>query len=381
VITASDISVFIDPVTRHFLGNELFNRGNAHNIDGAHAPYFYMKDVFEGQGVEVNTADYLLDGRKRNALNVYFSLGIIANYPKLLNRADVILSSYFTMDAPIVMPSYYRALPNIQRHFRRIYSYTTPAALARYGCADLSLTKFHIPYCADRIIEPLWANEDRSFLCLLNYNRLCRRTWRELYTARLEALDYFSRFDEIDLYGMAWDVPPYVVGETWIPATATKLHRYVRQRVPFLKMHPYERLIKKVWRGVAESKYVTQSRYTFTICYENMELEGWLNENIFDCFLVGTIPIYLGPPDVTDYIPEECFINRRRFNTYDDLRIFLHSLGPDDIRRYKENARDYLASPRFKPFTKEAFASLFTRAVADDAGVDLQHGLSQTAVA
>jgi hypothetical protein len=84
---------------------------------------------------------------------------------------------------------------------------------------------------------------------------------------------------------------------------------------------------------------------------------------------------------VTDYVPEECFINRRRFTTYDDLRSYLHALGPADIRRYKENARDYLASDRFKPFTTEAFAQLFTRAVEEDTGVALQHTLSAASTA
>ena len=375
IVTRNDISVFVDPVTRHFLRNELFDTRSAHNIDGAHGPYFYLKELFESQGVEVNTADYLVEGRKRNAVNVYFSLGVTQNYRRLAERSDVVLGAYFTMDAPIVTPSYFKGLRTAQRYFKRLFCYSTPEALARYGCRGLTFHKLHIPYDCHGIVEELWANEKRSFLCLLNYNRLCRRTWRELYTARLEACEYFSQFGEIDLYGFGWDRAPYVVGETWIPATLTHINRYVHEHVPFVRKHPYEKLIKRVWRGAAPSKFITQSQYTFTICYENMELEGWLNENIFDCFRVGTIPIYLGPPDVTDYVPEDCFINRRRFKTYDDLRAFLHSLGPTEIRRYKENARDYLSSDRFKPFSTESFAQLFTRAVEEDTGVELRHSL------
>lgn len=369
----SEISVFVDPVSHHFRRNELFNETSRHNIDGAHAPYFLLKRVLEAQGIEVNTGDYLADGSKRNKVNVYFSLGITENYRRLARRDDVILSSFFTFEAPIVQPSAYYALRDISKHFRRIYCYSTPRALARYGCAGLTFSKLHIPYCHDRIIPELWDNQDRSFLCLLNYNRLCRRTWQELYTERLRALEYFSRFDEIDLWGIGWDRAPYVVGETWIPATLTRVNEYIHQHVPFVKRHKYGHVIDKVWRGRAKSKYETQSHYTFTICYENMILAGWLNENVFDCFLVGSIPIYWGPPDVTDYIPEDCFIDRRRFKTYDDLRRYLRSLGPSDIRRYKENARDYLTSDRFKPFQKESFVQLFTQAIACDVGVAIKH--------
>jgi hypothetical protein len=370
------ISVFIDPASHHFDRNELFNRQSPHNIDGAHTPYFYLQELFESLGIAVNTADYLVRGEKVNKRNVYFSLGVKDNYVQFAKRNDVVLSGFFTLEAPIVYPSLYRSLPEISKYFKRIYSYSTNSALERFGCGNVPLRKFHIPYPFDRIKEDLWQNTDRKFLTILNYNRLCRMTWRELYTERLRATEYFSRFDEIDLYGMGWDKPPYRVGETWIPVTLTRINRYLRENVPFLSKHPFEKVIRRSYRGVAESKYVTQSKYTFTICYENMILPGWLNENLFDCFLCGTIPIFLGPPDITDYVPANCFIDKRNFPAYGELRSYLKSLGPDDIQAYKENARDYLRSAKFKPFTKEAFAEIFLNAVEEDLGVALRSAMS-----
>ena len=368
---ASDISVFVDPVTRHFLRNELFNPESPHNFDDNLGAYIELKQTLESQGVEVNTADYLIEGARRNRVNVYFSFGVMQNYRALAQRKDVVLSSFFTTEAPIVQPSAYRSLPEISRFFRRIFCYTTPRALARFGCADLTFTKLYIPYTYDSIVPDLWANEDRTLLCMVNANRLCRRSWQELYTERLRAVAYFAQFDEIDLYGFDWDKPAYVVGETWIPGTVQRMYRAAQVKLPFLGRHPSMAGAQKAWRGEAKFKYHTQSRYTFTICYENMALEGWLNENIFDCFRVGTIPIYLGPPDVHDYIPEECFIDKRRFDTYPELRKFLHSLSASDIRRYKAHGRDFMGSEKFKPFTREAFVNRFVRAIHDDTGVEL----------
>jgi hypothetical protein len=145
-----------------------------------------------------------------------------------------------------------------------------------------------------------------------------------------------------------------------------RLHRLIRERVPFGRLHPYETVIKKVYRGAVASKYETLSGYTFALCYENMILDGWVNEKIFDAFLAGTIPIYLGAPDITDYVPEECFIDKRKFSSYGDLGDFLRSLSPADVQTYKDNAREYLRSPRYSPFTKDAFADLFVRAVEED---------------
>ena len=272
----SDVTVFIDPVTHHFLRNELFNPESRHNIDGAHAPYFHLRDLFRANGIEVHTADYLLSGEKTNRVNAYFTFGMLDKYRRLAKRDDVVLCGVFTFEAPIIQPSTYRALPMLARFFKRIYCYSTPQALERFGCRGLTFRKLHIPYPKDRIIPELWGNQDRKFLTLLNYNRLSRRTWNELYTERLRTLEFFSRYDEIDLYGMGWDKPPYRVGDTWIPGTVQKLGRWIRQRAdPVIPMHPYARVVRKTWRGAAPSKYVAQSRYTFTICYENMALPGW----------------------------------------------------------------------------------------------------------
>jgi hypothetical protein len=367
----ADISVFIDPSSHHFFCNELFNSQSPHNLDGSLNAYLYLRELFQSSGIEVNTGDYLLTGEKLKRRNVYFSLGVLEHYKVLAKRSDVILSGLFTMEAPIVQPSLYKSLPEADKYFRRIYSFTTGEALARFGCRNVNLSKFHIPYPYSRVIEELWQKTDRKFLNLLNCNRLCRRSWQELYTERLRAVDYFAQYDEIDLYGMHWEVPPYIVGETWIPATLTRINRYLYERFPSVRKRRFDCAIKKAYRGFAVSKYLTQSNYTFTICYENMMLPGWLNENIFDCFLVGTVPIFLGPPDITDYVPAECFIDKRSFATYADLRQFLKSLSAKDIQSYRENARDYLSSALFKLFTKEKFADLFLRAVEEDCQVDL----------
>ncbi len=368
-----EVTVFIDPVSHHFQRNELFNPDNRHNVQGAHGPYFLLRETFAKHGIEIYTADYLASGEKRNAVNVYFSFGMLDKWRALAARDDVVLSGFFTFDAPIIQPSVYRALPVLSRHFRRLYSYTTAEALARFGCRGLDIRKFHIPYPYDRVLDEYWRRTDRKFLTLLNYNRLPRRRWNELYTERLRALEFFSRYDEIDLWGLAWEKAPYLVGETWIPATATRLHRWYLEHAPWARRHGrFQPVIDRTWRGPARNKYQTQSGYTFTICYENMSLPGWLNENIFDCFLVGTVPVFLGPPDITDYVPAECFIDRRAFASYQDLRAFLKSRTAKDVQRYKDAARAYLGSEQYRPFRPESFVDIFVRAVEEDVGLPLR---------
>jgi hypothetical protein len=100
-----------------------------------------------------------------------------------------------------------------------------------------------------------------------------------------------------------------------------------------------------------------------------MVMQGWVTEKIFDCLVAGAIPIYLGAPDVEDWVDAECFIDARRFSGYDELRDYLLALSPAEIAAYREAGREYFGTERFKPFTKEAFAEIFLRILAEDAGI------------
>jgi len=42
------------------------------------------------------------------------------------------------------------------------------------------------------------------------------------------------------------------------------------------------------------------------------------------------------------------------------------SLGEDEIETYRDNARAFIASDRYRPFTKQAFAELLVEAVEED---------------
>ena len=130
---------------------------------------------------------------------------------------------------------------------------------------------------------------------------------------------------------------------------------------------------RRAWRGAADDKLQTLGGYTFTICFENQVLDGWITEKMMDCLCAGTIPVYLGAPDVEDWVPPECYVDMRRFAGYDELREFLHGLSPARSRPTGEAGREFIGSERFYPFSKHAFADLVREAiVAADAGVAVE---------
>ena len=106
----NDVSVFIDPVTPHFLRNELFNTGSAHNIDDAHAPYFHIKELFESQGIAFLQSLSAADIRryKENARDYLRSTQFVPfkqeSFAQLFTRAvaeDVGISLRHTVAEPI----------------------------------------------------------------------------------------------------------------------------------------------------------------------------------------------------------------------------------------------------------------------------------------
>jgi hypothetical protein len=219
------------------------------------------------------------------------------------------------------------------------------------------------------VSEPSWSNADRGFLVMINANKLPRLTQGELYTKRLEAIEYFHRYREIDLYGPNWAHMPYRVGKTWMPATAQRLVRALwdaRQRVWPIPLYA---AAAQASRGPVRSKIETLGRYHFCLCFENMVLKGWTTEKLFDCLFAGTIPVYWGATDVEAWVPPECFVDMRRFRDFGELREFLHGLTQAERSRYREAGRAFVDSPGFRPFSIESFIDLFRRLIREDAGL------------
>ena len=360
-------AVFLDPITQHFRRDRLFGGGRAGHHSG---PYEHVRDVFASRGIDVHTADYLLRGEHVAERNMYFSFGNLRNYKSLVGRNDVVLSGFFHIEAPIIHPTTYRDTPEASEFIRRIYSFSTPEALAPFGCGGMTFRSYRIPepYHGIDGYEELWSRRDRKFLCMISQNKQPKLSYNELYTERLRLLEHFSRSGSIDLYGLGWDTLPFRVGEPRSRAAQRleRMRRFALERLPFSRRGPYEAVIRNVYRGPVESKHEAMSRYTFAITYENMVLDGWINEKIFDALVVGTIPIYLGAPDVTNFIPPDCFIDPRQFADYDELEAYLHSLGEREIEDYRESGRAFMSSERYRPFSKETFASIFLSAVEED---------------
>ena len=376
------IAVYLDPPSRHFLGDRLFDiDGAAHGGDQLLAPYVFLKERLNERGIEIHTADLMPDAPD-GSRNLYFSLGRLDAYRKLAKRPDTVLSAFVAMECPTVEPSLYRTLNRAQNFFKRVFSWSDADSLEPFVGGRLRCQPMRWPQSFDAVHEEIWRRTDRRFLVLINGNKVprFRGPCRELYSERMGAIEYFGGAGDLDLYGVGWEGPPFKVGTLSIPGTFDRVRvpgivsrMEYRLRTQWQKLFPDRQLTvaRQVYRGFAASKRETLGHYKFAVCFENSVLKGWITEKIFDCFFAGTVPLYWGAPDIEDHIPAECFIDMRRFKDFADAKAFLTSLSGSDIDTYKENARAFLRSPRYRPFTRQAFAELFLRIVEEDGGCAL----------
>lgn len=375
----SNADIYFDPPTAHQFGNKLFDReSNPYAGDDILAPYVAVRDRLAAAGFRVQTADFLpteISEQKKIVISFGAPDRLVSHsvrrYRDLSKRPDVVLSAFFAMECPVVEPRMFAALPELQGYFRRLMSWSDADALLPFTGTRVKTGHFCWPQSFDRVHDTLWASRERKFLLMMNANKLPRVYKDELYTSRLRAVQFFHGFGEIDLYGRNWDKAPSRVGKTRTPYVLRRMESRLWTLKQKVLPDPLYVAAASATRGPARSKSQTVAQYRFSLCFENSILKGWMTEKLFDCFFVGTIPVYWGAPDVLDYVPAESFIDMRQFRDFAELRRFLLALTPADEDQYRDAARAYLESEQFTPFRLRTFADTMAKIVSEDTGVPL----------
>jgi hypothetical protein len=146
----------------------------------------------------------------------------------------------------------------------------------------------------------------------------------ELHSERLRAAKFFedNHQDKFDFYGRGWDRKQF-----------------------------------RCYKGAADNKMEILGKYKFCLAYENnCKYKGNITEKLFDCFLAGCVPIYLGAPNISEYIPQNTFIDMRRFSTYEELYEFINSMPEAKYNKYIESINNFLRSHRYYKFTDIYYA-------------------------
>ncbi len=331
-----------------FQNNRFFEaNNNPFNRDGLLAPMIALKKEFARAGVDIATQD-IIPVAEADAV-------IFENMP---GEADKDFRAARAKNTKMYLKiSEWGALhignDDLRRHadFRKIFTYQDDL-IDNHKYFKLNYS-FLMP---DSV--PMDLNGKQKLCLLIAGNKLFRHP-QELYSKRREAIRWFeaNHPEDFDLYGQGWDRPASLFHYPLLEKILRKLPVLgdeVRASYPS-------------WRGRIERKRDVLKRYKFAICYENAcHVNGWITEKIFDCFFSGCVPVYWGAPNVTDHIPAGTFIDKRDFDSYEDLYDRLIHMPEYKYQEHVRNIQDFIHGPRFYPFSAEYFTETITREIIGD---------------
>lgn len=222
----------------------------------------------------------------------------------------------FTWEPPTVQPEAHD--PMIHAYFGKIFTWNDDLV------DNKRYFKFFYPVLKERIADI--PSFHKKKLCTLIASCLGSKHPNELYSEREKVAQFFeNKKGEFDLYGRGWKKKKF-----------------------------------KNWKGEIPDKLSVLKNYRFSICYENMkEVKGYITEKIFDCFAAGVVPIYWGASNVTDYIPADCFIDRRHFKSNKELYTYIKRMNETEYNQYLKAAGHFLQSDKAKVFSQEHFTQTF----------------------
>lgn len=184
----------------------------------------------------------------------------------------------------------------------------------------------------------------RNAICMINGNKSSPIPG-ELYSMRAEMARWFYENSDIpfDIYG----VPPF-----------DDLPNYVG---------PLE----------VGRKRETLGKYRYSLCLENCYDPFWslgyVTEKLPDSLSCRTVPIYMGCSNIEEYIPTNCFIDCREFESNEQLNEYLQDMTDDDYHAYVDNIDDWLRAGKLHAHCQTHLYNTLTELAADAVGENARH--------
>lgn len=187
----------------------------------------------------------------------------------------------------------------------------------------------------------LFKNKKRKQFVILASNKIYKKkNKRDLYYERIKIVKWFSKNANnlLDIYGMDWDLPMVKSGI---------IGRLIRK---FSKLNILKYNSPDSYKGIVKDKKKCLKNYKYCFCFENSDINGYIGDLIWDCFMSGTIPIYLGSPYYENYIPKNTTINFRKFNNMKKLIKYLDNLDKKQYFKIISNMKKFLQTDKKKKY-------------------------------
>ncbi|MGQ4002333.1 glycosyltransferase family 10 [Francisellaceae bacterium CB299] len=325
--------------TSPFIQNKVFDLDDPiANINNFAYPHWKLKDSFFKNGYDLSTQD--INSTLSSEAIIYNDM------PKSLPKADDINRSYLMLfECEIIKPRNWNL--NSHKHFKKIFTWDD-----RY-VDNKKYFKINFSHFIPETINKNILGKTKLCSLIAGNKKFSHKL--ELYSERVKAIRWFEKNHpkDFDLYGVRWD--EYRFGHGLLGKPLNKL-KFLRKSGNYPS-----------YKGKVNCKNKVLQNYKFAICYENArDIPSYITEKIFDCFFAGCVPIYWGANNITDYVPENCFIDKRKFDTYEELYDFMVNMSDSDYVGYLDNIEKYIQSDQIKIFSADHFADVITTEILND---------------
>jgi len=320
--------------------------------DNLEYPFVLLKEKLLEQNATLNTLDLLPLNKFEKVIFTDFPSNNLNLLKDLYNNnVDLYLIIF---ESELIRPENW--LKENHRYFSKVFTWNDDWVDGK------KYVKYYWPNKIPTQVSVNISGKEK-FCTMIAGNKMKFGDNRELYSKRIEAIRWFERNqpDKFDLYGMGWEEGIFKPQFHFI-LKFKLLNKTVRITEKFFHFKKGTKPLKEYfasYKGKVESKKDIYSRYKFAICYENAkDIPGYITEKIFDCFFAGCVPVYLGAPNITDYIPSNCFIDKRKFTTYDELYHYLTNITEEEYTAYLNSIKNFLKSDKAFRFSAEYFVKI-----------------------
>ena len=277
-------------------------------------PMCMVRDLLLEKGIELIDATQLSSTEKLDLILYFGNIDL-----QILSKFKDCVSVYFAFEPPAV------DLTNDKSNLIRLRKYFDYIATWNDDLVNGEIfLKFN--YSVD-FFHSLCNNpfEEKKLLTNISGNKQSRHK-DELYSKRLGVINHFETFPQSDFefWGTGWEKENY-----------------------------------KNYMGTAVSKVDVYQNYKFALCFENQkELNGYITEKIWDCFICSIVPIYWGAENILHYVPKSCFIDYRDFASVDEMKRCLKEITKEKYDEYIDHIKQFISSDSVDKFKPEAFADI-----------------------
>ncbi|PWE21975.1 glycosyltransferase family 10 domain-containing protein [Aliarcobacter skirrowii] len=326
-------------VSKSYQNNKLFDlKDKIINRDNCMYPFWLLKKEFEKYGYDLSTGDI-------NSI-VDSEIVIYNEMPKILLNKDEIKKSYLILfESELIRPDNW----DLKKHkyFNKIFTWKDDII------DNKKYFKFNFAQEIPKTINKKLSKKEK--LCTLIAGNKKVNHPLELYSKRIEAIRWFEKNhpQDFDFYGIGWN-------------EFRSENKYVNILLRKSKLSKIFKPSFSSYKGKVDSKKEVLEKYKFAICYENArDIPGYITEKIFDCFFAGCIPIYWGANNITEHIPKDCFIDKREFDTYEELYHYIKNMSDEDYIKYLDNIENFLNSEKAYKFSSEFFVKTLIGTIID----------------